>query len=119
MATMSTRWSTGCGHSPTDGAPRRHRHAAEEPALALVDGAILVIEPPRLEAADHRGAGDSLTAGVAATLARGGDLIEGLRVGAAAGALNVTRRGLATGKRPEIERLARARHARSRSSVPA
>jgi len=47
-----------------------------------------------------------LTAGVAATLALGGSLVEGLRTGAAAGALNVTRRGLATGKRPEIERLA-------------
>ncbi len=91
----------------TDGARDVIVTRAEQPALALVDGVILVIEPPRLEAADHRGAGDSLTAGVAATLARGGDLIEGLRVGAAAGALNVTRRGLATGKRPEIERLAR------------
>lgn len=79
---------------------------AERPALALVDGQAIVVEPPRLEATDHRGAGDSLTAGVAATLARGGDLVEGLRIGAAAGAINVTRRGLATGKRPEIERLA-------------
>ncbi len=79
---------------------------AAEPALALIDGSVVVIEPPRLEAADHRGAGDSLTAGVAATLADGGTLLEGLRLGAAAGALNVTRRGLATGTRPEIERLA-------------
>ena len=78
---------------------------AEEPALALVSGDIITVEPPRLEAADHRGAGDSLTAGVATTLARGGGLIEGLRLGAAAGALNVTRRGLATGSRREIERL--------------
>jgi 1-phosphofructokinase len=78
---------------------------AEEPALALVGGEIVTVEPPRLEAADHRGAGDSLTAGVATTLARGGDLLEGLRLGAAAGALNVTRRGLATGSRREIERL--------------
>jgi len=79
---------------------------AAEPALALIDGSVVVIEPPRLEAADHRGAGDSLTAGVAATLASGGSLLEGLRLGAAAAALNVTRHGLATGKRPEIERLA-------------
>ena len=79
---------------------------AAEPALALVDGAVLVVRPPQLSAMDHRGAGDSLTAGVAATLANGGDLVEGLRLGAAAGALNVTRRGLATGSRAEIERLA-------------
>lgn len=79
---------------------------AEDPAIALIDGRVVTVEPPRLEAVDPRGAGDSLTAGVAATLARGGDLIDGLRIGAAAGALNVTRRGLATGQRPEIERLA-------------
>lgn len=78
---------------------------AERPALALMNGEVVMVEPPRLEAADHRGAGDSLTAGVAATLARGGTLLEGLRLGAAAGALNVTRRGLATGRRREIERL--------------
>ena len=89
-----------------DGADQVIVTRAEEPALALIDGSVVVIEPPRLEAADHRGAGDSLTAGVAATLALGGSLVEGLRTGAAAGALNVTRRGLATGKRPEIERLA-------------
>lgn len=89
-----------------DGANQVIVTRAEEPALALIDGSVIIIEPPRLEAADHRGAGDSLTAGIAATLARGGSLVDGLRTGAAAGALNVTRRGLATGKRPEIERLA-------------
>jgi 1-phosphofructokinase len=88
-----------------DGATNVIVTRAEEPALALVDGDVVSVEPPRLEAADHRGAGDSLTAGVAATLARGGELIDGLRIGAAAGALNVTRHGLATGRRREIERL--------------
>jgi 1-phosphofructokinase len=78
---------------------------AADPALALVDGSFLTIRPPRLVAEDHRGAGDSLTAGVAATLALGGSLREGLQRGAAAGALNVTRRGLGTGRRREIERL--------------
>jgi 1-phosphofructokinase len=80
---------------------------ADEPALALVDDILMVIRPPRLTEEDHRGAGDSLTAGIAATLANGGELAEGLRVGAAAGALNVTRRGLATGSNEEIRRLAR------------
>ena len=88
-----------------DGASNVIVTRAAEPALALIGDDVVVVEPPRLEAADHRGAGDSLTAGVAATLARGGELLDGLRLGAAAGALNVTRRGLATGRRPEIERL--------------
>jgi 1-phosphofructokinase len=90
----------------TEGASHVVATRAEEPALALVDDSLVVVQPPQLTAADHRGAGDSLTAGIAATLATGGDLLEGLRLGAAAGALNVTRRGLATGRRAEIERLA-------------
>ena len=90
----------------TNGATRVVTTRAAEPALALVDDAVMVIRPPRLTAEDHRGAGDSLTAGIAATLAGGGELAEGLRIGAAAGALNVTRRGLATGRKEEIRRLA-------------
>lgn len=79
---------------------------AEEPALALVDGEVVTIRPPTLQVVDHRGAGDSMTAGLSAGLARGLDLRDALRLGAAAAALNVTRRGLATGDRREIERLA-------------
>ena len=109
--------SRQCVRSP----PRVPSHVvttrAVEPALALVDGALLVVRPPQLTAADHRGAGDSLTAGIAATLANGGDLVDGLRLGAAAGALNVTRRGLATGTRAEIERLAVYVDDRSPSTV--
>ena len=90
----------------TEGATHVVTTRAAEPALALVDGELMVIRPPRLTAEDHRGAGDSLTAGIAATVADGGELAEGLRIGAAAGALNVTRRGLATGRDEEIRRLA-------------
>ena len=79
---------------------------AEEPALALVDDASVTIRPPAVEVVDHRGAGDSMTAGVTAGLARGTGMLDALRLGAAAAALNVTRRGLATGDRREIERLA-------------
>lgn len=57
------------------------------------------------EIVDHRGAGDSMTAGVAAILARDGDLHEAVRTGAAAGALDVTRHGLGTGHRDAITEL--------------
>ncbi|MFR9774823.1 1-phosphofructokinase family hexose kinase [Micromonospora sp. MS34] len=78
---------------------------AERPALALVDGEVFEVEMPRLEAADPRGAGDSMTAGVAAVVARGGDVRTAIRTGAAAGALNVTRHGLGTGRLDSITGL--------------
>jgi len=79
---------------------------AERPALALLDGDVMTVEPPRLEEADHHGAGDSMTAGVAAVLARGGTVREAVRTGAGAGALNVTRHGLGTGSAEAIAEVA-------------
>ena len=79
---------------------------ADQPALALLDGELLTVHPPKLEEADHHGAGDSMTAGVAAVLARGGDLREAVRTGAGAGALNVTRHGLGTGSADAIAEVA-------------
>ena len=60
---------------------------------------------PKMTAAESRGAGDSMTAGVVATLALGGDLHQAVRTGAAAGALNVTRHGLGTGHADAIRVL--------------
>jgi 1-phosphofructokinase len=61
---------------------------------------------PVFEALDHRGAGDSMFAATGVGLARGMSPLDAVRLGMAAGALNVTRRGLGTGTRAEIERLA-------------
>ena len=78
---------------------------ADEPALTLVDGEVFEVRMPRLQAADPRGAGDSMTAGVAAVLAGGGETELAIRTGAAAGALNVTRHGLGTGRPDAIRGL--------------
>ena len=78
----------------------------DENASALIDGEIVRAVGPALEPVETRGAGDSLTAAVTAGLARGGTLADALRLGSAAGALNVTRRGLGSGGRDQIERLA-------------
>lgn len=50
-------------------------------------------------------AGDSLTAGVAAALADGATFTEGVTLGSAAGALNVTRHGLGSGNRDTVHKL--------------
>jgi len=70
---------------------------AGEPFVLVDDEGVLEVAPPRLEVADHRGAGDSLLAGVVAGLAKGEPLREAVTLGAAVGALNVTRHGLGTG----------------------
>ena len=87
------------------GASRVVLTRAEKPALALSD-CVVSVSPPRLQPLDSRGAGDSLTAALTTALARGTDWESALRSGAAAGALNTARRGLGTGARDEIERLA-------------
>ncbi|MFI6762518.1 1-phosphofructokinase family hexose kinase [Micromonospora sp. NPDC050417] len=83
---------------------------ADEPALALVNGEVYEVHMPRLQVADPRGAGDSMTAGVASVLAAGGDLHLAIRTGAAAGALNVTRHGLGTGRPESIAGLVERVH---------
>ena len=80
---------------------------AGEPAVACLDGELWEVSTPRLEPVDHRGAGDSMTAGISAALARGDTLLDAVRLGAGAGALNVTRHGLGTGSRDHIEQISR------------
>jgi 1-phosphofructokinase len=79
------------------------------PALLIDDrgsSAPIELAPPVFEAQDQRGTGDSMFAATGVGLARGMGMIDALRLGMAAGALNATRRGLGTGTREEVERLA-------------
>ena len=82
---------------------------ASAPAIFIGNndpGQWVEISGPVFEALDHTGAGDSMFAATGVALARGMDLMDAIRLGMAAGALNITRRGLGTGTREEIERLA-------------
>lgn len=100
-----------------DGARRLHEAGASNvlvsrssaPAILVGDAeasAQIELAGPVFEALDHTGAGDSMFAATGVGLARGMEMLDALRLGMAAGALNATRRGLGTGTRQEIERLA-------------
>jgi 1-phosphofructokinase len=76
------------------------------PVLALLDGELVEASYPTVEVADARGAGDTMTAAFSVSRARGNASTDGLRLAVAAATLNVTRHGLATGRREDIEQLA-------------
>ncbi|XVS60689.1 PfkB family carbohydrate kinase [Actinosynnema sp. CA-299493] len=78
--------------------------AAEE-TLAWLDGSFYLVEVPELSPVDTRGGGDSMTAGLAAGLALGKSLEDSLKLGAAAGTVNVTRHGLGTGSGDVVREL--------------
>jgi 1-phosphofructokinase len=78
---------------------------AAEPAIALVGGRVLEIAGPRFQPLDPSGAGDSMFAALGVGLADGLDREAALRLSVAAGALNVTRHGLGSGQRGDVDRL--------------
>ncbi|MFD4959418.1 1-phosphofructokinase family hexose kinase [Microbacterium sp. NPDC058389] len=78
---------------------------SSDPLLLLDEHGFLEVRTPELEVADTRGAGDLLTAGIAAGLATGESARSAVTLGAAAGAMNVTRHGLGSGDRDAIGRL--------------
>jgi 1-phosphofructokinase len=75
-------------------------------ALVWADGNVVEVVAPTVEVLEGAGAGDSLTATLAVTLASGGTVMDGVRLGSAAAALNVTRHGLGSGRREDIEAFA-------------
>lgn len=88
-----------------DGAENVVISRGERPALVLIDGRLTWTRGPRLDPADHRGAGDSMTAGIAAGIAMGMPLGDAVRLGVAAGVVTVSRHGLATAGRQPIDSL--------------
>jgi 1-phosphofructokinase len=79
---------------------------AAEPTLAVHGDDEFLITAPAFEPVDTKGGGDSMTAGLAAALAQGEDVETALRLGAAAGALNITRHGLGSGGGDSVRALA-------------
>jgi 1-phosphofructokinase len=81
---------------------RQHRST-----LASDGERVVTVKSPKLEVLDGRGGGDSMTAALAVSMARSLTFEDGLRLAAAAAALNVSRHGLGTGRRDSIEDIAR------------
>jgi 1-phosphofructokinase len=77
----------------------------DERSVALVDGVFHLVRAPTVEALDPTGAGDSFTAATVAALVSGAPLLDSLARGSAAGATNVARRGLASGRHEVVEAL--------------
>lgn len=78
---------------------------AEQGLLLLDDEGVRQVVAPAMQVEDATGAGDSFTAATAAVLAQGSGIDEAAALGAAAGALNVTRHGLGTGELSTIRRF--------------
>jgi 1-phosphofructokinase len=75
-------------------------------AVALLGGDQFEARAPEMTAVEPSGAGDSMTAALAFGRTRGLGAHELLRLGLAAGAVNVTRHGLGTGDAEAIQRIA-------------
>jgi 1-phosphofructokinase len=78
---------------------------AGNPALALLDGEVWGLVPPKFEVGSREGCGDTMMGAISAALALGRELPDALVLGAAAGAVNFLHHGLGTGSRREVEEL--------------
>lgn len=78
---------------------------AGKETLVLEGDRVFAVRVPVMEEVDSRGAGDSFTAAFVSALLDGEAIPDAVALGAAAGALNVTRHGLGTGDPQAIRRL--------------
>jgi 1-phosphofructokinase len=78
---------------------------AADPALLLRGGSLIEVAGPRLHAVEPHGAGDAMFGALGACLAAGMPLDDAVRFAVAAGAVNVMRHGLGSGRAEEIRRL--------------
>jgi 1-phosphofructokinase len=76
-----------------------------DPALIVTRERSWELTPPKFEEGAPEGSGDSMVGAMAAMLAQGRSLEDGLGWGAAAGAANFLRHGLGTGSRTVVEDL--------------
>ena len=77
-----------------------------EPALLLHGDLAFEVDSPHFTPVDETGAGDSLFAGIGIGVGAGLSIEVAVKLGIAAGALNVARRGLGTGHLREVSALA-------------
>ena len=89
-----------------EGAERVVVSRAEAPALASDGSRLVALDSPRLDVADSRGAGDSMTGALGVGLARALGWEEMLRLASGAAAVNVTRHGSGSGRSDAIVELA-------------
>jgi 1-phosphofructokinase len=76
-----------------------------EPAILLTGERELQVNSPHFQPVDEHGAGDSLFAGFGVGMGGGLPIDVAVKLGVAAGALNVARHGLGTGHLREVESL--------------
>jgi 1-phosphofructokinase family hexose kinase len=74
-------------------------------SICATPGRVIHALPPKVERRSTVGSGDSLVAGLAIALAEGKEIVDGLRLGTAAGAATAMTTGTALGTPEDIERL--------------
>lgn len=74
-------------------------------AICALDGQVWQAIPPQVERKSTVGSGDSMVAGLALAIARGEDVVEGLKLGTAAGAATAMVPGTALATPEDIARL--------------